>query len=189
MNTDNNRRWQATDEGIIREVYRIMQKEKRPVSKITVREICEGTGINRSTFYAHYQDVFDVVEKVEQQIAKMTGEAFINNLPKEDWMHAGFVNLFAFIREYKEFYLLYLEDSRRMRAIEMLIEPHQEKLGSVDPKTLGYSSREEMAYAQDFFAAGAAALLYRWLKNGCKESPEELYAILQWHCVPPNIFG
>lgn len=185
MNTQNNRRFQNTDEAIIREVYRIMWEEKRPVSKITVREVCEKTGINRSTFYAHYQDVFDVAERVEYQMAKMAGEAFMNHLSGENWIRAGFIKLFEFIREYREFYLLYLEESRRMRAIEMLIEPHEEKLKAASPQSLGFSSWEEMRYAQDFFAAGIAALLYRWLKNGCRETPEELYEIVRKHGAFP----
>lgn len=185
MNTQNNRRFQNTDEAIIREVYRIMWEEKRPVSRITVREICENAKINRSTFYAHYQDVFDVAEQVEHQMAKMAGEAFTDHLSEENWMRAGFTRLFAFIREYREFYLIYLEESRRMRAIEMLTEPHEEKLKATGPQSLGFSSREEMEYAQDFFAAGIAALLYRWLKNGCRETPEELYEIVRKHAAFP----
>ena len=59
MNVKNNRLNRETDEKIIRAVYAMMTQEHRPIGKITVREICERTGIHRSTFYAHYRDVFD----------------------------------------------------------------------------------------------------------------------------------
>ena len=70
MNVKNNRLNRETDEKIIRTVYAMMTQQHRPIGKITVREICEGAGVHRSTFYAHYQDVYDLVEKVEQSMSQ-----------------------------------------------------------------------------------------------------------------------
>src|SRR5699024_477502 len=42
-------------------------KEKQ-FSNITVKEICEVADINRSTFYAHYADQYDLLEKIEIEI-------------------------------------------------------------------------------------------------------------------------
>lgn len=38
----------------------------KPLKKITEKEICEQSEINRATFYKYYCDVFDLVEKLEQ---------------------------------------------------------------------------------------------------------------------------
>ena len=40
----------------------------KPIQSITVRELCERTGINRSTFYNHYRDVYDLLEKIEEEM-------------------------------------------------------------------------------------------------------------------------
>ena len=53
MNKPNNKRSRNTDEAIIHAAFAAMVEGKKPVSKITVREICERAQINRSTFYAH----------------------------------------------------------------------------------------------------------------------------------------
>lgn len=42
--------------------------KKKPLSSITVKEICVKADINRSTFYAHYKDVFDLMEQIEEEI-------------------------------------------------------------------------------------------------------------------------
>lgn len=178
MNTPNNRRAQNSIERIIRAVVGIMQTEGKPLGRITVREVCEQAGINRSTFYAHYRDVYDVGESVEKRMSEMAGETFMNRLESGGSMRKGFEGLFEFIREYREFYLLYLEDSRRIRAIEMMTEPYQGRLKQVDPKDLGCVVEGEIEYRQDFFTAGVAAMLYRWLKNDCRETPGELFEIL-----------
>lgn len=188
MNTHNNRRSQNSVENIIRAVFGIMYTEKRPLGKITVREVCERAGINRSTFYAHFQDVYDVAESVEKRMAEMAGETFMDCLQSGGSMRKGFEGLFEFIREYKEFYLLYLEDSRRVRAIEMLMEPHQERLKQANLKDLGCVVEGEIEYRQDFFAAGLAAMLYRWLKNDCRETPGQLFEILTRQYAPEFSF-
>ena len=41
--------------------------QKKPISKITVTEICEIAGINRATFYKHYMDPYDLLEQFENE--------------------------------------------------------------------------------------------------------------------------
>ena len=52
---------------VIRKSFLELLKEK-PAAKITVKELCEKSGINRSTFYKHYADVYDLMEKLEEEI-------------------------------------------------------------------------------------------------------------------------
>ena len=35
-------------------------RRKKPLERITVRELCEAAGINKSTFYTHYRDIYDL---------------------------------------------------------------------------------------------------------------------------------
>lgn len=48
--------------------------EKRPVDNISVKELCESAGINRSTFYAHYAVVRDVITEIECEITEKVKE-------------------------------------------------------------------------------------------------------------------
>ena len=42
--------------------------EERPINKITVKAICDGADINRATFYRYYLDVFDLLDKLEEEL-------------------------------------------------------------------------------------------------------------------------
>ena len=42
--------------------------EKKELRKITVTEITKKANINRGTFYLHYFDIYDMVEKLEDEI-------------------------------------------------------------------------------------------------------------------------
>lgn len=37
--------------------------EKKDISYITVKEICETAGVNRSTFYLHYETISDLLSE------------------------------------------------------------------------------------------------------------------------------
>jgi AcrR family transcriptional regulator len=43
-----------------------LMKDK-PFAKITFRELCEKADINRTTFYAHYQDQYDLLKQIEEE--------------------------------------------------------------------------------------------------------------------------
>ena len=42
-------------------------RAKRPLEKITVKELCALARINKSTFYTHYQDIYALSEKLEKK--------------------------------------------------------------------------------------------------------------------------
>lgn len=45
-------------------------RSKKPLEKITVRELCEKARINKSTFYAHYRDIYDLSDTMEAEVVE-----------------------------------------------------------------------------------------------------------------------
>lgn len=43
-------------------------RSRKPLERITVKEICELAKINKSTFYSHYVDIYDLSEQIENDI-------------------------------------------------------------------------------------------------------------------------
>lgn len=41
---------------------------KKPLERITVAELCRNAEINKSTFYAHYHDIYDLSDQVEASV-------------------------------------------------------------------------------------------------------------------------
>lgn len=56
-------------ERAIREAF-LTQRAEKPLEKIRVRELCEAAEINKSTFYAHYQDVYALADAMEGQLVE-----------------------------------------------------------------------------------------------------------------------
>ena len=51
----------------IRSAFYELIKEK-PLEKITVREIAERAEINKTTFYAHYEDIYELSSRLENKL-------------------------------------------------------------------------------------------------------------------------
>ena len=110
MNTKGNAKAQQTTRRIIQAFYQVY-REKGQVSKVTVREICQLAQINRTSFYLHFQDVFDLLEKVEKTMEVTMTETFLREIREEQDLGAGFEALFRFVGEHREFYVIYLGEA------------------------------------------------------------------------------
>ena len=45
-------------------------RSRKPLEKITVKELCESARINKSTFYAHYKDMYDLSDAMEEEVVQ-----------------------------------------------------------------------------------------------------------------------
>lgn len=55
-------------------------RANKELRKITVKEICCEAGINKSTFYEYYEDIFDLSDKIETELVLST----FNNISNTD---------------------------------------------------------------------------------------------------------
>lgn len=51
----------------LKEAFWKLYSEK-PIEKITVGEVCERAGYNRGTFYLHFQDLYDLLDRIEDTL-------------------------------------------------------------------------------------------------------------------------
>lgn len=176
MNTKGNAKAQQTTRKIIQAFYQVY-REKGQVSKVTVREICQLAQINRTSFYLHFQDVYDLLEKVEKTMEVTMTETFLREIREEQDLGAGFEALFRFVGEHREFYVIYLGEAAHP-VLNIARELYQAQRQAVDFSQFGYGSQEELEYHEAFFLSGLTAMLRRWLLTGCRETPREMADIL-----------
>ena len=66
MNTPNNKRRRESCEKIEKAFMELLQSKE--LSEITVSQLCKITGLNRSTFYANYMDIYDLADKLRKAL-------------------------------------------------------------------------------------------------------------------------
>ena len=65
-NIKQERRYRRTEALILNGLTTLLQQKS--IKEITVRELADLVDINRSTFYLHYTDIYDLLEKTEQRL-------------------------------------------------------------------------------------------------------------------------
>lgn len=165
MNTPNNKRRKDSQEKIEKTFIQLIQKKN--ISEISVSTICKISGLNRSTFYANYLDIYDLVEKVKEKMADDFAEFQFSQNSKQN--PNGYLNLFKHIKENQIFFKTYF----KLESIS--ITPATQYSIDLAKK---YYDNEYIDYHIEFFRAGLNAIIKKWLNNGCQESPEEMSNIL-----------
>lgn len=171
MNTTFNIRYKTTEEKIQQALFSLLRIRK--YNDISIKELCYEAGINRSSFYAHYQDVNDLMIKTEQTLSKEIVNIFD---PTKKWTEDVFVQLFEFIYKNRVFYSSYL-DTNEQTFMEKNDFTQFIKIVNHNITNLDFTSNEKV-YHMAFFAGGLKALCKSWLRQNCKESPKELAKIL-----------
>ena len=166
MNTVNNRRRRDSQEKIQKAFINLLQD--RQMKDITVSDLIKATGLNRSTFYANYLDIYDLADKTRQMLEKDFSALFADY----DYMNArdGAEKMFAHIKENQLFYKTYFK----------LCYDEKFLISTYDPKRAEKEQiTQNIRYHIEFFRNGLNAIIKLWLENGCRESPEEMAEVLK----------
>ena len=177
MNKPNNKRSKESQEFII-EAFSLLLQNKE-YDKISVSDVCKKAGVNRSTFYAHYTDIYDLMKSIESNLSDSMNEIFIKYASGIETQSQLFLDLFNFVKEYKYFYIAYLSGHITSTSFDFVNrEPFR---STIEKESLsrGYISSAGVNYHIAFFATGVSEIFRIWLINGCKESPEEMAEILK----------
>ena len=77
--------------------------QKKPVQKITIRELVDKAGYNRGTFYKYFCDVYDVLEQVEGVVIEGVKENFRHKITPENFKQT-FLEAFTNIQRERAVY-------------------------------------------------------------------------------------
>lgn len=165
----------------------------QPISKISVRALCQEAGINRSTFYAHYQDPTEVLNEIEATAMKkiqkqLSGHNFVkdSNLPL-----SVLTESMTYIKENAALFSVLMSDNCN-RILQQDVSALVHRITAV--MSFPYSE-DVLTYATAFWISGAVEIAEMWLASGTKESPEEISCLIlhliydsQQH-IPPTLMS
>lgn len=147
---------------------------KKSIDKITVKEICELSGVNRQTFYNHFTDIFDVFKYFFQE------ELFIqidHNKTFDNWS-GGFLATLHYLKNNSRLIIHVYESSYRNEANAFFSRFSNRLLEDVIDECL---EREKIKLTDDdrkfivhFYRHIFNGLMMDWVNEGMKEEPELL---------------
>lgn len=132
-------------------------------------DICKRAGLNRTTFYANYTDIYGLADairdKLENEVSVLYKEEVTQGFNSNDYL-----KLFQHIKDNQIFYKTYFK----------LGYDNNYKIFRYDTAlACKYFQNRFIEYHMEFFKAGINQIIKIWLKGGCKESPEDMFEIIK----------
>lgn len=143
-----------------------MQKKK--VTDITVSRLYEVAGVNRSTFYANYNEMGDLIRDVRASLVEKIRSWFLHDSTQT--VEEKMFLLFKIHIEHKDFFRAYSKlDLTESYAL----------FGDITALPARSFGTKNADYHIEFFKASISAVFRKWAANGYKETPEKMLQIVK----------
>lgn len=167
MNTKNNRRRRKSVERIEKVFIELLQTKK--FHEITVSEICKRCGLNRSTFYANYEDIYELADRIRAYLEEEVNHLYEAETTRK-FNSNDYLRLFRHIQENQLFYRTYFKLGYDNEFKLQYYDTHQAQRDF---------KNQYIEYHIEFFRSGFNAVVKKWIAGGCKETPEEIDSIIK----------
>lgn len=168
MNTKNNRRKRDSMERIEGALVELLQT--RELGRITVSELCKRAGLNRSTFYANYEDIYALADAIREKLEGQVAELYRDEV-EQGFNSNNYLKLFRHIAQNQLFYRTYFK---------LGYDEQQYNIWKYDVKLAErHFGNRFIRYHMEFFKSGLTKIIKLWLRDGCRETPEEMFEIVK----------
>ena len=100
---------------IIKKTFAQLLNEKKQLDKVTVTELVKRAELTRSTFYTHYDNIYQVAEEYQMQTIELLCNEEVKLHSKKDILDY-FDNIFSCLKENEEIYVLFLEKLKNIAS-------------------------------------------------------------------------
>ena len=162
---------------------------------ISVKEICETAGVNRSTFYLHYDNVNDLLhETVEAVYKDFFGRFGAVGPGALDVDEKNEDELFLVTPKYLMPYLDFVEENRKLFY---LMYEKNEMMGAEKTYETWFKTifgpiltrfgvpQKEQPLIMVFYLKGIIGVVTEWVRGGCIESKDEIISVIQKCIIKP----
>ncbi|EJN93994.1 TetR/AcrR family transcriptional regulator [Streptococcus ratti] len=149
--------------------------ENSDFNSITIRKITEKAQVNRSTFYLHYQDKYDLVNKLAHEVTGDFKKYLMTNSANKD-LRANLIQGLTYLKSQQKFIyalsqIIQINFSQKTRNFiqELIDEVPSFFYDTINPN-LGLSQK----YMAVTYVASLESLYMQWVLSGAQESPQEI---------------
>lgn len=152
---------------------------EKPITKITIKELCENADINRTTFYAYYSDQYDLLRRIEDETLSWVKEVISNLISKtdKDQQMKILEGIFQYFVENSGHLQVLMSEQGDINFQKQLFTLIYQEC-RILPSTAADSDSSTKEDYFVFAVNGSIGLIQHWLKNGMNRSPKEMSKII-----------
>lgn len=159
----------------LRECLVTLLKEKK-VQDITVRELTDMADLNRGTFYLHYKDVFDLLEKTETELQEEFNQLVMKHSAEDLKQRPAviFNEIYALVYDNADLIEILLGENGDLNFVNRLKQLIREKCLQDWMEVFRSGNPNAFDAFFSFIVSGCVGIVQYWLMTGLKETPEQL---------------
>jgi AcrR family transcriptional regulator len=162
---------------VLKESLMALLKEK-PISSLTIKEICELADLNRSTFYAHFSSQYDLLNAIEEEFVEdMVSTLNQYNFSKEEDALKMTEKILEYIARNSDVCQMLLGENSDIHFQKKGMKITQEYIFK-NWITDSQFDRETFEYINIFVVSGSIYAIKNWVENGMKKTPREMAEII-----------
>lgn len=149
----------------------------KPIQSITVKELCEKASINRGTFYSHYNDVYDLVRQIENDMIEKFNEVLNPLLNADENQITPLMittKIFEWIKDNADVCAVTLGPFGDKEFAQKLINIGRDKYFQSYLKVFKNATPKQLEFFYAFISSGCIGLLEKWFKEGMTTSANEI---------------
>ena len=151
----------------------------KTIFEISICELCDVAGINRSTFYRYFGSQFDLLSYMENQLIDNISKYFVidEHTQSDEEINKQMINLLNYLKRNYDFTKLLLNNNVDSDFPNKLFE--LPCINSLIDRTVANNAKVGMAaYYRTFMITGGFNVLKLWVNEGCTIKPEIIAKIL-----------
>lgn len=147
------------------------------LSKITVKELCELSEINRSTFYKYYEDVYDLFDKMLEKV-RTEFRTIILKINKQGREQA-FTELLEKIKENKDVYITLIEEQRGLDGtFDEIFGEFFCELTRLSENAFSDIPKEKQIWVLHYLVWGCSGIVHCWVKSEMKAPIQDVVKMI-----------
>jgi len=177
---------EKTEDRRVRKTKHALQKgfaellAEKEIQKITVKELTEKVDVHRGTFYAHYEDIYDLYRSIEDRVINEIKTLLSNDFPEGlKGLTSFYKLLFSYLCDNKQICRFLFQGSANNSFINTLNDLFLEScLDSWNEEYEIDKLGNEIEYYAQFYLSGSFAIISKWVVSDFKYPIEKLIFML-----------
>lgn len=155
---------------------------------VTVSDLARDSKINRGTFYLHYLDKYDLMDKLEVEVIHdlkqiLLFDVNLDNLddPIELIPYESILNALIYVKNDFEFIKTLASDGGDPNFMLMVKDILSEMIDSKIQQSEKLTFSQQMLpedYAKEILLSSIVAIIILWIKKDAQETPEEIATMI-----------
>ncbi len=152
--------------------------EEKPIAKITTSELCRHAGINRNTFYRHYDSPEALLETIEEELYQQVKQSIERSL-RNGSITTLLTEICQAIYDNRDLCAVLFSEYGDKDFLRHIIDLAHDRTIAEWRVSGAEDKKEQVEMLYHFSVSGSVAIIQKWIQEGMEKSPQDIALFIE----------